>query len=228
MIPWQIWNIPEGFATVLGAAATLLAGSFVLIGAIIAWKSVQRQIHSAEGIEKARQNKEISAIEAGFTAEMLVYSRGVIEAASIWNQRAKEAPKEPVRTAWPVLQDPLFYSANISRIGILPQPWVMGGIISFYTNVLELNDQARETMAGRPTVNATSESVAARLRLMAANLSQVLDGLNADKKFPLQPEIQREKLFMPNGLTLSEATVIPKTLQDVLLRLAGMTAPASV
>ena len=212
----------------LGAAATLLAGSFVLIGAIVAWKSVQRQIHSAEGIEKARLNKEISALEAGFTAEMLAYSRGVIEATSLWNRRAKDAPQEPVRTAWPVLQDPLFYRANISKIGVLPQPWVMGGIISFYANLLELNDQARETMAGRQTVNTTSESIAARLRLMASNLSQVLDGLNADKKFPLTPEIQLENLFMRNGQPLSKATVVPKTLQDVLLRLAGLIAPASV
>ena len=110
MIPCQIWNIPEGFAPVLGAAATLLAGSFVLIGAIVAWKSVQRQIHSAEGIEKARLNKEISALEAGFTAEMLTYSRGVIEATSLWNRRAKDAPQEPVRTAWPIARPAVLQS----------------------------------------------------------------------------------------------------------------------
>lgn len=59
-----------------------------MIGAaILAWRSVQGQIHSAENIETARRNNDITAIETGFTAELLVYSRGIIQAASMWNQR---------------------------------------------------------------------------------------------------------------------------------------------
>jgi hypothetical protein len=82
----KLVDIPEGFATFLGAIATFLAGIFVIIAAIIAWRSVQRQIRSAENIEKSRREgeeriersrreSELSTIEAGFSAELIVYSR---------------------------------------------------------------------------------------------------------------------------------------------------------
>jgi hypothetical protein len=60
---------------------------------------------------------------------------------------------------------------------------------------------------------------------MASNLAQALDGLNNDKKFPIQPEIQIDRLFMPDGQALSHANPVPTSLQDVLLRLAGITRP---
>lgn len=137
------------------ALATVIGGSFVLGGAILAWKSVQRQIASQERIEASRRNSEIDGIERGLTSELLVYSRGILQAASIWNQRACREPDAPVRSQWPVYIDPLFYKGNISRVGLLRQSWVIGAVIGFYTNLLELNDQAREALSGRPTVNAT-------------------------------------------------------------------------
>jgi hypothetical protein len=88
--------------------------------------------------------------------------------------------------------------------------------------VLELNDQAREALAGRPTVNVTVESIAARLQLMASNLSQALDGLNDDVPMPIPPEIHLDRLFMPDGRLVSQAEHVPQSLQDVLLRLAGI------
>jgi hypothetical protein len=215
-----LWNIPSGIAT-------LLAGSFVIIGALIAWLSVQRQIRSAEDIEKTRRNNESVAVESGFTAELLVYSRGVIQAASLWNQRAVQSPEAEMVTELPVLIDPLYYKTNIGKIGVLREKWVGGALIGFYANLLELNEQTRETLSGRPTVNATSKSIAARLRMMAANLSQALDGLNADRKFPLQPEIHLDSLFMPDGKPLSQAVSVPKNLQEALLRLAGVTPPSA-
>jgi hypothetical protein len=218
----KLVDIPGGFATFLGAIATLLAGSFVVIGAILAWRSVQQQIRSAESIEKNRRDSEISMIEAGFTAELIVYSRGVIEAVSIWNRRALQSPNEPVRTQWPVMQDPLYYRANIQKIGLLRQQWVPLALIGFYANLLELNEQAKESLAGRPTVNVTNRSIAARVQIMASSLGQALDGLNDDKRFPIQPEIQLDTLFMPDGNTLRQADPIPTSLQEVLLRLAGI------
>jgi hypothetical protein len=215
----KVIDIPSGFATLLGAIATLLAGSFVIIGAIIAWRSVQRQIKAAEQIESNRRESEISIVEAGFTAEMIVYSRGIIEAASIWNERAVRSPNELVRTQLPVFQDPLYYRANIGKIGLLRQQWVPFALIGFYANLLEINEQSKETLAGRPTVNSTTARVAARLQIMASSLAQALDGLNNDKKFPIQPEIRFESLFMPDGKTLNQADPTPTSLQEVLLRL---------
>ncbi|MGD0764546.1 MAG: hypothetical protein ABR929_15445 [Roseiarcus sp.] len=216
----QIWHIPSGIAT-------LIAGSFVIIGALIAWFSVQRQIRSAEDIEKTRRDNEIAAVESGFTAELLVYSRGVIQAASLWNQPAAQSPEAKPITEWPILIDPLYYKTNIGKIGVLRQKWVGGALIGFYANLLELNEQAKETLSGQPTVNATSQSIAARLRVMASNLSQALDGLNSDRKFPLQPELRLDMLFMPDGKPLSQAANVPKNLQEALLRLAGITPPSA-
>lgn len=95
-------------------------------------------------------------------------------------------------------------------------------MIGFYANLLELNEQAREALSGRPTVNVTSKSIAARLQVMASNLSQALDGLNNDRKHSLQREIILPILFAPDGTSLSQVANVPQNLQDVLLRLAGL------
>ena len=99
-------------------------------------------------------------------------------------------------------------------------------LIGFYANLLEINDQSNETLAGRPTLNATTVRVATRLHIMASNLARALDGLNNDRRFPIQPEIQLERLFMPDGRTLDQADPTPTSLQEVLLRLAGTTPRA--
>jgi hypothetical protein len=99
----QIWNIPDGFATLLVAVATLLAGSFVIVGAIVAWQSAQRQIRSAEVIEQKRRNNEIAIIENGFKAELIAFSRAIIEASSTWNQRASKSPRQAMITNLPYL-----------------------------------------------------------------------------------------------------------------------------
>jgi hypothetical protein len=97
----------------------------------------------------------------------------------------------------------------------------MGGtILGFYSNLRELNGQTRETLAGRPTVNITNASIARRMQLMAANLSQALDGLNNERPFPVSPELETGELFMPDGNAVN--TVTPKSLQELLLRLAGL------
>jgi hypothetical protein len=221
----RLWRMPEGFATFLGAVSTLIAGAFVIVGAAIAWISVRHQIQSAEKLEAARRTGETNALEEGFKAELLVFSRGVLNATSVWNQRAAQAPSGPVGTQFPILIEPLYYHANIGKIGGLRHSWVAGAIIGFYGNLLELNTQSKEAMAGIPTVNATNQSVAARLQLMAANLSQALDGLNDDKKIGIQPEIRLDELFMPSGHRISESQSVPTSLQGVLLRAAGLQEP---
>jgi hypothetical protein len=220
---FQIWRLPDGFATFLVALATLLAGSFVIGAAILAWRSVQQQIHSAENIEKTRRDHEITAVEIGFKAELLVYSRAVIEATSKWNLRASQPNSFPQNweiTEWPIFTDPLYYKESIGKIGVIREQWVGGALIGFYGNLLELNDQSRESLAGRPTHDVTSQSIAARLQLMAANLSQALDGLNADRKIGIPSDIKVELLCDPNGKWLCESADLPKNLQDVLLKLA--------
>jgi len=212
---------------IAGALATVISGSFVLGAAVIAWRSVRLQITSQEAIETARRNIEVTGLERGFTSELFVYSRGVIQAASVWNQRALQNSQAPVRTNWPLYIDPLYYRTNIGKIGLVRNQWVIGAIIGFYSNVLELNDQARESLLGRPTADVTSGSIAARLQIMASSLSQALDGLNDDWKFPIPPDLRLDHIFMPDGRPITQSEHAPQNLQDVLLRLAGMTAPRS-
>ena len=51
----SIWNVPDGFAT-------LVAGIFVVIAAIIAWQGVQRQIRAAHA-DVQRQISSVQTIE---------------------------------------------------------------------------------------------------------------------------------------------------------------------
>ena len=51
----SIWNVPDGFAT-------LVAGIFVVIAAIIAWQGVQRQIRAAHA-DVQRQISSVQKIE---------------------------------------------------------------------------------------------------------------------------------------------------------------------
>lgn len=209
-----LWNIPEGFAT-------LIAGFFVIIAAAIAWASVKLQVGSAEKIERTRVANELSALKLGFWTEMLTYVSGLIQALSLWNVRALQSPGAAARTEWPLLLDPIFYRTNVGRIGLLRPQWVPGCIIGFYSNLLELNDQSREALAGRPTVNATTNSIAARLRRMALNLSQALDGLMGDAKMPVPPEIRLNDCIMPDGKPVSQASSAPTSLQELLRALGG-------
>lgn len=209
----HLWHIPEGFAT-------LVAAFFVIIAAAIAWASVQRQIKSAENLDRTRAATEVSALKLGFWTEILTYVPAILQALSWWNLRALKSPGVPANTDWPVLLDPIFYRANIAKIGLLRPQWVPGPIIGFYSNLLELNDQSREAMAGRPTVNATTDSIAARLRRMALNLSQALDGLTGDVKIDIPPEIHLEDCIMPDGKPVSQASPRPTSLQELLRKLA--------
>jgi hypothetical protein len=230
----HFWKSPKALATLVLACATLFAGSFVIIGALLAWKSVQGQIHSAENIEKERRANETAAVEIGFKAELLVYSAAVIEASSIWNLRASQPqsyPKTFEISDWPVFPDPLFYKTNIGKIGMIRQPWVGGALIGFYANLLEFNEQAKEALSGRPTANITAKTISVRLQKMASNLAHALDGVNNDLKLPIPPEIQVEALTKPDGKWFAadpdgkwfaaDIDNRPKSLQDLLLGLAG-------
>jgi hypothetical protein len=219
---WRVaLDIPEGFATLLTAVATLVAGAFVIIGALIAWYSVQRQVKSTERMEKVRHDNESSAIEIGFIYELYVYSTALIEAASIWNLRASHAPQTAAVTDWFLTPEPLYYKANVGKMGYIRRQPAAGALIGFYTNLLELNEQAREALSGKRTVNATNQSIAARLQRMAANMSHALTGLNMDQKLPIQPEIKVELICGPDGKLLGESGDLPTDLHELLLRVGG-------
>jgi hypothetical protein len=172
-------------------------------------------------MERDRREHEGSSIGAGFRSELLVLSLSVIEAASLWNLRESRSPDSGPITGWPIFSDPLYYRTNIGKIGMLREGWIGGALIGFYGNLLELNDQTREAVAGHLTVNVTSQSIAERLRVMASNLSQALDGLNNDQKIAVPADIDLNLLCAPKGKIFANSASLPNNLQDVLLKLAG-------
>jgi hypothetical protein len=218
----KLVNMPNGFATFIGAIATFLAGLLVLGGAIMAWCSVQRQIRSAENIEKTRRSHEISAIEAGFTAELRLYSRTIIKETSTWNLRAQPyftAGEAYTAKDLPSFSDPLYFKTNIGRIGMLRQPFTAGALTSFYTNLLEFNEWER---SGLSSVDVTPQDIAGRLQTMAANLAQALDGLNDYRKFPMPSGIDVNILYTADGNIFATPGTPPVSyLQEALMRLAG-------
>jgi len=105
----QIWHIPDGIAT-------LTAGVLALGAGIIAWRGVQRQIRSQERLEQVKNERERKSLETALTAELLVFSRALIEATSAWNQEALEAGDAHVET-WPLLPRPSVYDASSKKSG---------------------------------------------------------------------------------------------------------------
>ena len=207
-------------AGALGAVvASVIGGSFVLTAALVAWKSVQAQIGAQALLDKAKREDGLRAFKTALTAELLVFSTAIIRATSVWNRRAHETPTA-IPTDWPKLIQPRVYNALIAQIGLLEEGWPASAMITFYGNVLELNELADDFVRGRPTTGENVESMAQRFRMMAINLAEALDGLNADRRFPIM-EFDLATLFMPTGITVENVVPRPTSLQEQLLVLGG-------
>ncbi len=99
-------------------------------------------------------------------------------------------------------------------------------VITFFGNVLELNEIADEALRGRPTTGQDNATIAGRFQMMALNLEQALDGLNADRKFPLL-EVDLGCLIMPTGGKVRVIEPPPKNIQSLLAILGGRNASQS-
>src|SRR5438105_3221251 len=118
----KVWNIPSGIATIF-------AGSFVVIAAAIAWTGAQKQIRSQISIESDKRRHEREALETALAAELLVCSRSIIEACSLWNSRAHSNPSAPANP-WPVFTHPRVYEATVEKIGLLAEGWPAAALIT--------------------------------------------------------------------------------------------------
>ena len=96
-------------------------------------------------------------------------------------------------------------------------------VITFFGNVLELNEIADEALRGRPTTGQDNATIARRFQMMALNLNRRLTGLNADRKFPLL-EVDLDRLFTPTGGKARVIVPPPKNLQSLLAILGGRNA----
>jgi len=207
---------------VAAALGTVVGGGFVLGAAVVAWKSVQDQIASQQAVETDRRQRERRSLQNALTAELMVFSRPIIDATSVWNSRANNNPNE-IPSYYPKLLQPRVYPAAISQIGLLDEGWPAMAVITFFGNVLELNEIADESLRGRPTTGQNNATIATRFRMMALNLEQALDGLNSDRKFPIM-EVDLNTLIAPNGGIVGKAGTPPTNLQNLLAALGGRGA----
>jgi len=113
---------------------------------------------------------------------------------------------------------PRVYEALLPQIGLL-DGWVAAAVISFYGQVLDLNELSAEAMRERPTSAENNSTIAKRFQTMAKYLADSLDGLNSDRQFPMT-RADVHMLREPNG-TMIGYSPRPKSLQEVLYTLAG-------
>src|ERR1700733_3899210 len=187
-LPSLLWCVPEGFGT-------LAVGAFVLVAALLAWIGVQGQIKAQKSAENARTSAEREELKTALTAEMLVFSSATIASASNWNERARtNAPMQ----AFPMFVEPHVYRSVVGQVGKLGVDWPALAVITFYGNLLDLNDMAREQMAGRGTLGQTSRTIAHRIRIMCSNLAEAISGLNNEREFPILPELEWQNLIAPD------------------------------
>jgi hypothetical protein len=209
-----IWNIPDGIAT-------LLTGVFVISSAVIAWKSVQNQISAQESIEKNKILEEKRIIERSLTAELLNYASAILEATSNWNLRNHMNPRGPINN-WPSLPHPRVYEAVISRIGVLTEGWPAAATINFYALLIQLNELSENAVArGQLNPNENNSTIASSFQRMASSLSQALDGLNNDYKYPIPEGTDVSLLATPRGIQVNQLNPQPQNLQDLLLAVSG-------
>src|ERR1700682_93066 len=169
----QSGEIAIALATIIGA---IITGSFVLAAAWVAWKTVQA------GID-AQENADRKKFKLALTAELLVFLSTVIPAASTWNNLALQNAAAAPRT-WPTLNRPRVFETLVSSIGLVDGP-TAAALISFYGNVLDLNELSQEAMQGRLSVGETVGKIAGRFQTMAVYLADSLDGLNPVRAFPI-------------------------------------------
>src|SRR5260221_548104 len=79
-------------------------------------------------------------------------------------------------------------------------------VITFYANMADLDEISRESMSGPKMAGVTVEYITIRLRLMAANLAEALDGLNADQQRPIPDELDLSEFVAADGALMSDVT----------------------
>jgi hypothetical protein len=141
-------EIANAFGTII---ASIIGGAFIMGAAVLAWRSVQMQIGSQERADTRKQEQTSRTLKTALTAELLAFSSSLIDAASAWNLRAHQNASG-VPTIWPTFIKPRVYDALLPEIGRL-DGWVASAVISFYGNLLDLNELSAEAMNGRQTTD---------------------------------------------------------------------------
>jgi hypothetical protein len=210
----EIGSISEGLAT-------LLAGVLAVLAAGIAWLGIQHQISAQNKAEERRLLREKQNLQRVLTADLLNYSASILQAVSFWNQRARNTPNAHINP-FPVFVRPRVYESVVANLGLLDEGWPAAAVITFYGNLYELNEIADEPAGGARTTNVDVAAFALRIRTMALSLSEALDGLNEDKKFPIPSTADLTAMVLPDGSSPASASGVPKNLQELLNQMGAI------
>ena len=175
------------------------------------------QIGAQDRAKREEREADPQTFKTALTAELLAFSPSIIEATSTWNGRASET-SAGIPKVWPTLMQPRVYEALLPKVGLL-DGWVTSALISFYGQVLDLNELSAEAMRERPTSAEDYSTLATRFQAMAKYLADALDGLNQDRQFQITRR-DLPLLRIPSGSTIG-SWAQPKTLQELLYTLAG-------
>jgi hypothetical protein len=138
-------------------AAALFTSTALIVGAVVAWRTVQARIDAEESADQR-------GFRAAITAELVTFSDPVVRETSDWNRRAQQNPIEvPPPERWPVLPRPSVYETLVSRIGSV-EGWAASALIAFYGEVLDLREMSTEAMHGRATLDVNASTLAQRFQ----------------------------------------------------------------
>jgi hypothetical protein len=208
----QIWvwlGEITGLKNIDTGSATLVGGLLALGAGVLAWFAVQRQIKEQRIAEDRRAQHERQTVERALIAEMVCLSSSMIGSVSQWHHRLIEYPGDQPARPLPVFMTPVVYQALVHQLGVIREPWIVGAIISFYGNLLEINTLT-------PADQETIGDIVDRLRVMSLNLAEALYGLNEDRGLNISEDIRLGDLYLHNGATADTLNPVPENLQDLL------------
>jgi hypothetical protein len=209
-----MFDIPIGWATLSAGLCAIGAGW-------LGFRAINRQIAAQRTSEKRRREESRLALEAALIAELKCYTTSIAEKTSEMNCQAHLDPKRRIRAG--PLASPVVFTALVRKIGLISDRRLVYALVAFYGNVQQINEIASE---GDDSIE-TCESVAERLRMMAGNLAQALNRLSSREQLPIPEFLAVEPLYGKDGRPLDLDNPTTLTIQQLLLRLAGLRPDAT-
>lgn len=208
---YHLWNIKDGFATLIASLVAFLA-------AVFAWKSVQDQIKLQTTLEAERLAHEKAAVRLAFFSEMYAYVTPLVIVLSNLNKR--------LNTYGPFLEnqyvffgEPHVFMALRDKIGLIDTDITCTSIVSFYANLFQSNEIKEQILVHKAPLQF--QIVVDTVRLMAIHLADALERLEPEKGKMVPKSIDITSLFFADGTCFMEAMPQPKTLGDILRKLSG-------
>ncbi len=199
-------DVPPGFAI-------LLTGLSFLVAMIILVVSLHHHRGDAASAELQRSTQEIAALKTAVNAELIAYIRATILATSNSNL-VTEAHGEPQGQTY--FGDPIIFRSIASKIGLLADVTLVGALVIFYENMIQLNGEFQRIMLTEEPLPVDYDTVSYRLRLMCYNLALALEILNGNDMPKIPSDIKSTELWDRKGASVWTGSPRPATLNELL------------